>query len=186
MGLKQRNIFWWKCYKICVSYRLNTRLQLSKELQRPIENDAEWTKSKQKHWQRYTRQKRPKTPGKQQTQVKKNKKLNCSGPSAFKSQRVGYQTNQKLCITINFKIISYIHIFILRIQVLGSQELKSHCHFWQGPVKSDWINFQPSCMQKIRSFRLFSFEIQSILESVNQTGHTYFWPCPTKNFLISF
>ena len=85
------------------------------------------------------------------------------------------------CITINIKIISSIHIFIFKIQVLGSHELKSHCHLWQGTLKNDWINFQPSCictsMQKIRLY---------ILESHDQTGHTHFWPCPPNKFLISF
>ena len=79
------------------------------------------------------------------------------------------------CITINIKIISSIHIFIFKIQVLGSHELKSHCHLWQGTLKNDWINFQPSCictsMQKIRLFHLFSFEIQSILESQDHSDH---------------
>ena len=41
-------------------------------------------------------------------------------------------------------------------------------------------------MQKITSFHQFILEIQSILESCNQTGHTHFWPCPSKNFLINF
>ena len=67
------------------------------------------------------------------------------------------------CITINIKIISSINIFILKVQVLGSHELKSHCHIWQGTLKNDWINFQHSCictsMQKIRLLHLFSFEI---------------------------
>ena len=86
-----------------------------------------------------------------------------SGPPAFKSQRVRYQSNQKLLHHYqhqNNQLYSYIH---LKIQVLESQELKSHCHFWQGTLKNDWINFQPSCicssMQKIRLFHLFSFDI---------------------------
>ena len=41
------------------------------------------------------------------------------------------------CITINIKIISSIHIFIFKIQVLGSHELKSHCHLCQGTLKND-------------------------------------------------
>ena len=57
---------------------------------------------------------------------------NCNGPPAFKSKRGGYQSNQKLlhqCITINIKIISSIHIFIFKRQVLGSHELKSAAIF---------------------------------------------------------
>ena len=115
---------------------------------------------------------------------KSNKKDNRGGFPAFKSQRVGYQSNQKLLYTINIKIISSILISSY------THELKSHCHFSQGPIKNDWINFQPSCictsMQKMRLFHLFSFEIQSILESHDQTGHTHFWPCPPNKFLISF
>ena len=30
-----------------------------------------------------------------------NKKYNCSGPPAFKSQRVGYQSNQKLIASLS-------------------------------------------------------------------------------------
>ena len=39
---------------------------------------------------------------------------------------------------------------------------------------------------KIRLFQVFIFEIQSILESWDQTGQAHFWPCPPKNVLISF
>ena len=38
-------------------------------------------------------------------------------------------------------------------------------------------------MQKIRLFNWFSFEIQSILESQDQTGHTHFWSCPLNKYL---
>ena len=41
-------------------------------------------------------------------------------------------------------------------------------------------------MQKISSFHLLLLETQPILESCDQTNHTYFWPCPTKTFLIFF
>ena len=111
-------------------------------------------------------------------------------PQHLKDKEQDISITKNYCITINIKIISSIHIFILKIQVLGSHELKSHCHFWQGTLKNDWINFQPSCictsMQKIRLFHLFSFEIQSILESHDQTGHTHFWPCPPNNFWSAF
>ena len=39
-------------------------------------------------------------------------------------------------------------------------------------------------MQKISSFHKFILKKQLILESHDQTGHTHFWPYPTKNFLI--
>ena len=35
-------------------------------------------------------------------------------------------------------------------------------------------------MQKISSSHIFIIEMQSILESGDQTGHTHFWPCPPK------
>ena len=63
------------------------------------------------------------------------------------------------CITINIKIISSIHIFIFKVQVLGSHELKSHCHLWRGTLKNDWINFQPSCIcTRMQRFRLYILE----------------------------
>ena len=37
-------------------------------------------------------------------------------------------------------------------------------------------------MHKISLFYLFIFEIQSILESRDETGHIHFWPSPSKNF----
>ena len=44
-----------------------------------------------------------------------------------------------------------------------------------------FLGFPPIC-KKNSSFDLFIFEIQSILESCDQTGHTPFWPCSPKNF----
>ena len=35
-------------------------------------------------------------------------------------------------------------------------------------------------MQKISLFHLFIFEIQSILESHDQTGYIHYWPYPPK------
>ena len=73
------------------------------------------------------------------------------------------------------------HIFILTThQILSSLELKSHWCFWQGPLKNDWINFQPSwictSMQKNSLVNLFTFEIQSNLESHDQAGHRHAHP----------
>ena len=48
-----------------------------------------------------------------------------------------------------------------------------------------FLNLQQHA-KKISSFHQFTLEIQSIFESCDQTGHTHFWPCPTKYFLINF
>ena len=62
----------------------------------------------------------------------------------LKVKEYNISLTKNYCITINIKIISFIHIFIFKIQVLGSHELKSHCHLWQGTLKNDLINFQLS------------------------------------------
>ena len=61
-----------------------------------------------------------------------DKKNNCSGPQAFKSQRVAYQSNQKLRIIVTIQIMSSIHTFILKIQQrLESREPVPHSEvFW--------------------------------------------------------
>ena len=41
-------------------------------------------------------------------------------------------------------------------------------------------------MQSVYIFYLFILQIQSILESHHQTGHTHFWPCSLQKFSISF
>ena len=41
-------------------------------------------------------------------------------------------------------------------------------------------------MQKIILFHQFIFEIQPILESHHQIGHTLFWPCPPQKFSSNF
>ena len=66
-----------------------------------------------------------------------NKKYNCCGPLAFKSQRYRYQSKQKIIASLpafyhyqdfQQKIFS-IHKFILKIQqILGSHELKGYGH----------------------------------------------------------
>ena len=59
----------------------------------------------------------------------KNKKYNRSGPTVFKSQTVGYQFNQKL-LHHYWHSKNQLNKFIFRIwQILGSHELKGHCHF---------------------------------------------------------
>ena len=46
-----------------------------------------------------------------------------------------------------------------------------------------WIS---TSMQKITSFHPIILEVQSILKSHDQTGHTDFWPCPPKKILSTF
>ena len=75
-------------------------------------------------------------------------------------------------------------------QILGSHELNDHALFGPDPPKNHWNNFLLSwictTMQKISSFHQFILEIQPILESCDQTGHTHFWPRQSKKFLINF
>ena len=47
----------------------------------------------------------------------------------LKVKEYNISLTKNYCITINIKIISFIHIFIFKIQVLGFHEVKSHCHF---------------------------------------------------------
>ena len=43
-----------------------------------------------------------------------------------------------------------------------------------------------TCKKSVYIFHLFILQIQPILESHHQTGHTYFWPCSPQKFSISF
>ena len=92
------------------------------------------------------------------------------------------------CITVSMQKISSIHKLIL--QILGYHELNDHAHFWPGPPKNHWNNFLLSwictIIQKISSFHQFILEIQPILESRDQTGHTRFWPHQSKKFWSPF
>ena len=62
--------------------------------------------------------------------------------------------------------------------------------FDQAHPKNHWNNFLLSCIcitiQKISSFHQFILQIQPILESHDQTGHTHFWPYPSKNLWSGF
>ena len=148
-----------------------------------------------------------KSQKKQPNKIIYNKKYNCSGPPAFKSQRVG---TRNYCIIVSIQIICSIHTLILKIhQILESRELKDHCHLWIGPPKNHWINFYLSwictCKQKnsmletanfrvrwpdwphrflpmpinMQKISLFHLPILQIqsIKSHNMTGHTQFWPC---------
>ena len=92
------------------------------------------------------------------------------------------------CITVSMQKVSSIHKLIQ--QILRYHELNDHAQFWPGPPKNNWNNFLLSwictTMQKISSFHRFILQTQPISESHDQTGHTYFWPCQSKNFLINF
>ena len=52
-------------------------------------------------------------------------------------------------------------------------------------INFNFPEFSPAC-KKISLFHLLNLEIQSILESLDQTGHSHFWPCSPKKFLINF
>ena len=72
------------------------------------------------------------------------------------------------CMTVSMQKISSIHKLLLKIHwILGSRKLNGHAHFWPHPTKNQRNNFQFSwictSMQKISSFHLFIFEMQSLL-----------------------
>ena len=104
-----------------------------------------------------------------------------------KNKKFDVGLTKNYCITVSMQKISSIHKLIQ--EIFGSHELKEHTHFRRGQPKNHWNNFLLSwictTMQKISSFHHF-IEIQPILEPCDQTDHTYFWPCPSKNFLINF
>ena len=90
-----------------------------------------------------------------------------------REHNVGLANNY--CITVSMQKVSSIHKLIQ--QILVSHELIDYTQFWPGPPKNHWNNFLLSwictTMQKISSFHQFILEIQPILESRDQTGHTH-------------
>ena len=114
-------------------------------------------------------------------------KYNCSW-LALKNKKydVGLITNY--CITVSMQKISSIHKLIQ--QILGSHELTDRAHFWPGTPKNHWNSFKLywicTSKQKISSFHWFILDIQPILESCDQAGHTHFCPCIAKKMLINF
>ena len=62
------------------------------------------------------------------------------GPQHLKVKEQDISLTKNYCITVNIKTISSVHIFIFKIQVLGSHELKEshhmtgHIHFWITPT----------------------------------------------------
>ena len=77
-----------------------------------------------------------------------------------------------------------IHKFILKIQqILGCYELKDHT---QNHWRNVWLSWICINMEKLNLFHLYVLEIQSVLESCDQSHHTHFWPYPPKRFLVKF
>ena len=95
-----------------------------------------------------------------------------------KDKKKRSSSNQKLLHHVSTQKISSIHKLIW--QILGSHELNDQAHFWPGLL----LNLHQHT--KISSFHLFIFEIQPILESCDQAGHTHFWPYPPINFWSTF
>ena len=111
------------------------------------------------------------------------KTYSCSGPPAFKSQRVGYQFNQKfLYHGQHSKKISSIYKFILKVQqILGSHELKSHGRFWPWPRKNNCTN-----MKKTTFFHLFIFDRLLIFAITYQHAKNQFIASVHSSDTISF
>ena len=71
-------------------------------------------------------------------QKKKTRSRTAVDPQHLKVKEWGISLTKNYCITINIKIISSIHVFILKIQVLGSHELKKQS-FLTRPTQK-WLN----------------------------------------------
>ena len=84
----------------------------------------------------------------------------------------------------------FINPFLRYSIIIGFYELNGHAHFWPHPPKNNWNSFLLSWIctgiQKISSFHLFIFKIQSVLESCDQTDHTHFCLWPPKKILSTF
>ena len=124
-----------------------------------------------------------------QTDGGKSNNYNCS-IMTFKSQKYRVQclSDQKLLnrsqdATNHFN--SYTHSADFRVSWS-----KQSCSFLTVSTKNQWNNFKLCwiciSVQKISSFHQFLLDIQPILESHDQIGHTHFWPWGYNNFLIKF
>ena len=87
--------------------------------------------------------------------------------------------------------ISSIHKLIQ--QILWSQELNGHTHFWPPPPKNHqnyflvFLNLQQHAKNKfIPSIYSWIDRIQSISESHDQAGHTHLWPHTPSIFWSTF
>ena len=56
-----------------------------------------------------------------------------------KDQKCDIGPIKNYCITVSMQKLSSIHK--LNQQILGSQELNDHAHFWPGPHKNYWNNY---------------------------------------------
>ena len=99
---------------------------------------------------------------------------------------------ENYCITVSLQKISSIHKLILKIKQIFLSLMNQmvttifdHNHPKIIRMTFSFPDFAPAC-NKINSFHLVILEIQSILGSHDQTGHTHFWPCQPKCFLTNF
>ena len=111
-------------------------------------------------------------------------KHNCSGSTAFKSQRVGYQSNQKLTASpsVSKKSTQFINSFLRYSNFEGLMNKKVHGHFWPCAKIIESIFSFP----EFRPARKKSFSSSVHSWDTDKTGHTHFWPCPPKDFPINF
>ena len=94
----------------------------------------------------------------------------------FKDIEYNVGLPKNCCITVSTQKISSIHKLIQ--QMIGSCKLNGHAHLVITSTQKSlklllaFLNLHQHA--KISSFHQFILEIQSILESFNQAGHTHF------------
>ena len=110
-------------------------------------------------------------------------------PRHLKDKEYYISLTKNYCVTISIKIISSIHIFILKKQQISeSHELKKPLPFLTSPTQKctqKWLNqllaflnlYQHAKNQFVPSVQFWD---TVNLESHDQTGHTNFLPCPPK------
>ena len=96
------------------------------------------------------------------------------GIQKSKTQSMMFGLTKNYCITVSMQKISSIHKLIQ--QILDSHEqmampIFGHAHPKIIEITFTIPKFAPAC-RKISSFHQFILQMQSILESCNQTGHT--------------
>ena len=81
----------------------------------------------------------------------------------------------------------YIHLFSRFYSLTNyiATPIFENAHLKISEITFSSPEFSPAC-RKISSFHLFILEIQSILESCDQTGHAHFWLCSPKHFSSTF
>ena len=106
----------------------------------------------------------------------------------FKDIEHNVGLTKNCCIKVSMQKISSIHKLIQ--QIIRSHELNGHAHLVITSTQKSlklllaFLNLHQHA--KISSFHQFILEIQSILESFNQAGHTHSWTCPPPNFFNNF